>query len=152
VCQLTPPPTTFPQYDSRVDITQGEHPKTIEFSYSVEWIEDHGLTWKDRFLTSEYPYADARFLPSGFDHHYQSVLRTLLFVLVVSLLFTIRFHRCLKKIHSSYTKVQDTEEEARYLKLANKWWDNGTPPIQLATEDTEEQREVRSKHPEDTIL
>lgn len=37
--------------------------KEVEFSYSVDWIEEPQLAWADRMLR----YADSRFIPSTFE-------------------------------------------------------------------------------------
>lgn len=39
------------------------HPSQVEFSYSVDWIEEPQLAWQDRMLR----YVDSRFIPSTFE-------------------------------------------------------------------------------------
>ena len=46
------------QMDRRVDITDTEDPKTVQFSYSVEWYRGADLLWKDRMSL----YAESRFV------------------------------------------------------------------------------------------
>ena len=49
-------------YQRKVDILSPEV-KEVEFSYSVDWIEEPESTWADRMLR----YADSRFIPSTFE-------------------------------------------------------------------------------------
>lgn len=97
--------------DRKVDITNVEKPKTVQFSYSVEWIEDE-LEWKDRMSL----YADSKFLPSSFEIHWLSIINSFVLVLLLTAFLTIILLRVLKNDFSRYMELEDDamdEEEVR---------------------------------------
>jgi Endomembrane protein 70 len=52
--------------ERRVDITNVEVPIEVSFSYSVEWVDEPDLKWKDRMSR----YVDSKFIPSSFEIHW----------------------------------------------------------------------------------
>jgi hypothetical protein len=100
--------------DRRVDITNVNKPTTVQFSYSVEWFEDHELPWKMRMTR----YADSRFLPGSFEIHWLSIINSFVLVLLLTAFLTIILMRVLKNDFSRYMELDDEsmeEEEVRYL-------------------------------------
>lgn len=103
------------QLDRKVDITNVEKPKIVQFSYSVEWIEEE-LEWKDRMSL----YAESKFLPSSFEIHWLSIINSFVLVLLLTAFLTIILLRVLKNDFSRYMELEDDamdEEEVR-LQLA----------------------------------
>ncbi len=97
--------------DRRVDITNVEVPKTVQFSYSVEWVEEE-LEWKNRMSL----YAESRFLPSSFEIHWLSIINSFVLVLLLTAFLTIILLRVLKNDFSRYMELDDDameEEEVR---------------------------------------
>ena len=94
--------------DRRVDITDVNVPKTVSFSYSVEWVEDD-LPWKNRMSR----YADSRFLPGSFEIHWLSIINSFVLVLLLTAFLTIILLRVLKNDFSRYMELDDDalEEE-----------------------------------------
>jgi len=100
--------------DRRVDITDVNVPKTVSFSYSVEWVEDD-LPWKNRMSR----YADSRFLPGSFEIHWLSIINSFVLVLLLTAFLTIILLRVLKNDFSRYMELDDDalEEEESGWKL-----------------------------------
>lgn len=94
------------QLDRRVDITNVEVPKTVQFSYSVEWVEEE-LAWKDRMSL----YAESRFLPSSFEIHWLSIINSFVLVLLLTAFLTIILLRVLKNDFSRYMELDDDAME-----------------------------------------
>ena len=97
--------------ERRVDITDVNVPKTVQFSYSVEWVEEN-LDWKDRMTR----YADSRFLPGSFEIHWLSIINSFVLVLLLTAFLTIILLRVLKNDFSRYMELDDDaleEEEVR---------------------------------------
>ena len=97
--------------ERRVDITDVNVPKTVQFSYSVEWVEET-LQWKDRMTR----YADSRFLPGSFEIHWLSIINSFVLVLLLTAFLTIILLRVLKNDFSRYMELDDDaleEEEVR---------------------------------------
>lgn len=94
--------------ERRVDITNVEVPKTVKFSYSVQWEEEE-LEWKDRMAK----YADSRFVPSSFEIHWLSIINSFVLVLLLTAFLTIILLRVLKNDFSRYMELDDDalEEE-----------------------------------------
>ncbi|KAL7468940.1 hypothetical protein ACHAXS_009175 [Conticribra weissflogii] len=107
--------TVTTERDRRVDITNVHKPTTVQFSYSVEWFEDHTLQWKDRMTR----YADSRFLPSSFEIHWLSIINSFVLVLLLTAFLTIILMRVLKNDFSRYMELDDEtlEEEESGWKL-----------------------------------
>ena len=102
----------FVQLDRRVDITNVEVPKTVQFSYSVEWVEEE-LEWKNRMSL----YAESRFLPSSFEIHWLSIINSFVLVLLLTAFLTIILLRVLKNDFSRYMELDDDameEEEVSF--------------------------------------
>jgi Endomembrane protein 70 len=94
--------------ERRVDITDVNVVKTVQFSYSVEWVEET-LEWKDRMTR----YADSRFLPGSFEIHWLSIINSFVLVLLLTAFLTIILLRVLKNDFSRYMELDDDalEEE-----------------------------------------
>jgi Endomembrane protein 70 len=98
--------------ERRVDITNTDTPKSVKFSYSVEWYEEPELEWKDRLTR----YAESRFLPSSFEIHWLSIINSFVLVLLLTAFLTIIMLRVLKNDFSRYMELDDDaleEEEVR---------------------------------------
>ena len=105
--------TVTTERDRRVDITNVHKPTTVQFSYSVEWFEDHELPWKMRMTR----YADSRFLPGSFEIHWLSIINSFVLVLLLTAFLTIILMRVLKNDFSRYMELDDEsmeEEEVRF--------------------------------------
>lgn len=100
--------------ERRVDITDVNVPKTVQFSYSVEWLPET-LEWKDRMTK----YADSRFLPGSFEIHWLSIINSFVLVLLLTAFLTIILLRVLKNDFSRYMELDDDalEEEESGWKL-----------------------------------
>jgi len=101
----------FLQMDRRVDITEVDYPKTVQFSYSVEWYPEQ-LEWKDRLTR----YTESRFVPSSFEIHWLSIINSFVLVLLLTAFLTIIMLRVLKNDFSRYMELDDEaleEEEVR---------------------------------------
>ena len=103
------------QMDRRVDVTNVEVPKTVTFSYSVEFFEETDLKWKDRLTR----YADSQFVPSSFEIHWLSIINSFVLVLLLTAFLTIILLRILKNDFSRYMELDDDalEEEESGWKL-----------------------------------
>mmetsp|Transcript_16358 Transcript_16358/g.35861 ORF Transcript_16358/g.35861 Transcript_16358/m.35861 type:complete len:628 (-) Transcript_16358:100-1983(-) len=101
--------------DRRVDITNVEVPKTVTFSYSVEFYTEPDLLWKDRLTR----YADSNFVPSSFEIHWLSIINSFVLVLLLTAFLTIILLRILKNDFSRYMELDDDalEEEESGWKL-----------------------------------
>ncbi|KAL7555532.1 hypothetical protein ACA910_006120 [Epithemia clementina (nom. ined.)] len=102
--------------DRRVDITNVEVPKTVTFSYSVEFYEERYLLWKDRLTR----YADSNFaVPNSFEIHWLSIVNSFVLVLLLTAFLTIILLRILKNDFSRYMELDDDalEEEESGWKL-----------------------------------
>jgi hypothetical protein len=99
----------------RVDITKTDIPRTVTFSYSVEWYEEPDLLWKDRLLR----YADSQFVPPSFEIHWLSIINSFVLVLLLTAFLTIILLRILKNDFSRYMELDDDalEEEESGWKL-----------------------------------
>jgi hypothetical protein len=98
--------------DRRVDITNVNTQKMVQFSYSVEWYEEPNLLWNDRLTR----YTDSRFVPSTFEIHWLSIINSFVLVLLVAAFLTIILLRVLKNDFSRYMELDDEaleEEEVR---------------------------------------
>jgi hypothetical protein len=109
--------TVTTERDRRVDITNVNKPTTVQFSYSVEWFEDHELPWKMRMTR----YADSRFLPGSFEIHWLSIINSFVLVLLLTAFLTIILMRVLKNDFSRYMDLDDEtmEEEEVNMSLFN---------------------------------
>lgn len=97
--------------DRRVDITKEDVDHHVQFSYSVEWIEEPNLTWKHRMSR----YAQSRFLPNSFEIHWLSIINSIVLVLLLTAFLTIILLRVLKNDFSRYMELDDDvmdEEES----------------------------------------
>jgi hypothetical protein len=106
--------------DRKVDITDINHEKHVQFSYSVEWFEEPTLLWKNRMSR----YAESRFLPSSFEIHWLSIINSFVLVLLLTAFLTIILLRVLKNDFSRYMELDDDgmeEEEAGPKTLAFKY-------------------------------
>jgi hypothetical protein len=86
----------------------------VQFSYSVEFFVEPDLSWKDRMTR----YADSRFLPSGFEIHWLSIINSFVLVLLLTAFLTIILLRVLKNDLSRYMELDEEtmeEEEVRSL-------------------------------------
>merc|ERR1712113_1180856 len=101
--------------DRRVDISDVTSPQSVQFSYSVEWIEEPQLLWKHRMTR----YAESRFLPSSFEIHWLSIINSFVLVLLLTAFLTIILLRVLKNDFSRYMELDDDamEEEESGWKL-----------------------------------
>ncbi|EWM25418.1 Nonaspanin (TM9SF) [Nannochloropsis gaditana] len=79
--------------------------KEVEFSYSVDWIEEPQLAWADRMLR----YADSRFIPSTFEIHWLSIINSFVLVLLLTIFLTIILMRVLKNDVSRYMEIDNDE-------------------------------------------
>lgn len=101
--------------ERRVDITDVNVPKTVKFSYSVEWVEEPSLEWKDRMSR----YADSRFLPGSFEIHWLSIINSFVLVLLLTAFLTIILLRVLKNDFSRYMELDDDALEEEEVSKAN---------------------------------
>lgn len=101
--------------DRRVDITDVTRPKSVQFSYSVEWYDEPDLLWKNRMTR----YADSRFLPGSFEIHWLSIINSFVLVLLLTAFLSIILLRVLKNDFSRYMEIDDDamEEEESGWKL-----------------------------------
>jgi len=101
--------------DRRVDITDATKEQHIQFSYSVDWVEEPDLVWKKRMTR----YSDSRFLPSSFEIHWLSIINSIVLVLLLTAFLTIILLRVLKNDFSRYMELDDDaiEEEESGWKL-----------------------------------
>eukprot|EP00537_Pseudo-nitzschia_pungens_P004756 CAMPEP_0172376938 /NCGR_PEP_ID=MMETSP1060-20121228/68644_1 /TAXON_ID=37318 /ORGANISM="Pseudo-nitzschia pungens, Strain cf. cingulata" /LENGTH=627 /DNA_ID=CAMNT_0013104603 /DNA_START=45 /DNA_END=1928 /DNA_ORIENTATION=+ len=101
--------------DRKIDITDVTKEQHIQFSYSVEWIEEPDLVWKKRMTR----YVDSRFLPSSFEIHWLSIINSIVLVLLLTAFLTIILLRVLKNDFSRYMELDDEviEEEESGWKL-----------------------------------
>ena len=91
----------------------------IQFSYSVEWIEEEDLVWKQRMSR----YSDSKFLPSSFEIHWLSIINSIVLVLLLTAFLTIILLRVLKNDFSRYMELDDDaieEEEVSTVLLKVK--------------------------------
>lgn len=75
----------------------------VQFSYSVEWIEE-SLSWKERHSK----YSESAF-PSSLEIHWLSIINSFVLVLLLTAFLTIIMLRILKNDFSRYMEM---EEEA----------------------------------------
>jgi Endomembrane protein 70 len=97
--------------DRKVDITNVDVEKEVQFSYSVEWYPD-SIEWRDRLSR----YAENKFLPSNFEIHWLSIINSFVLVLLLTAFLTIILLRILKNDFSRYMELEDEafeEEEVR---------------------------------------
>ena len=101
------------QMDRRVDITDVDEPKTVRFSYSVEWVEED-MPWALRMSR----YSDSKFLPSSFEIHWLSIINSFVLVLLLTAFLMIIMLRVLKNDFARYMDLDDEaleEEEVRLI-------------------------------------
>lgn len=100
--------------DRRIDITDASKDMHIQFSYSVDWVEEN-LIWKNRMSR----YAGTAFLPSSFEIHWLSIINSIVLVLLLTAFLTIILLRVLKNDFSRYMELDDDaiEEEESGWKL-----------------------------------
>jgi len=100
--------------DRRVDITDASTDLHVQFSYSVDWVEEN-LIWKNRMSR----YAGTAFLPSSFEIHWLSIINSIVLVLLLTAFLTIILLRVLKNDFSRYMELDDDaiEEEESGWKL-----------------------------------
>eukprot|EP00535_Pseudo-nitzschia_heimii_P011933 CAMPEP_0197196288 /NCGR_PEP_ID=MMETSP1423-20130617/32274_1 /TAXON_ID=476441 /ORGANISM="Pseudo-nitzschia heimii, Strain UNC1101" /LENGTH=627 /DNA_ID=CAMNT_0042650073 /DNA_START=53 /DNA_END=1936 /DNA_ORIENTATION=+ len=100
--------------DRRVDITDVSDDMHVQFSYSVQWVEEE-LTWKRRMER----YVGTTFLPSSFEIHWLSIINSIVLVLLLTAFLTIILLRVLKNDFSRYMELDDDaiEEEESGWKL-----------------------------------
>ena len=106
--------TVTTESDRRVDITNIHKPTTVQYSYSVEWFEEHDLPWAKRMTR----YSESRFLPSSFEIHWLSIINSFVLVLLLTAFLTIILMRVLKNDFSRYMELDDEameEEEVRAI-------------------------------------
>eukprot|EP00978_Attheya_sp_CCMP212_P018836 scaffold52043_cov47-Attheya_sp.AAC.3 len=101
--------------ERQVDITDVTQPTEVQFSYSTEFFIEPDLSWKDRMTR----YADSRFLPSGFEIHWLSIINSFVLVLLLIAFLTIIVLRVLKNDLSRYMELDEEamEEEESGWKL-----------------------------------
>jgi len=100
--------TVYTQSNRREDITDTSQPKTIKFSYSVEYYEEEDFTHETRMQR----YQDSRFLPSSFEVHWLSIINSFVLVLLLTAFLTIVLMRVLKNDFSRYMDIdEETIEE-----------------------------------------
>jgi len=105
--------TVTTERDRRLDITNVDKPTPVQFSYSVEWVEDD-LPWKMRMSR----YSDSRFLPGTFEIFLLSIINSFVLVLLLTAFLTIILMRVLKNDFSRYMEIDDSsieEEEVSYI-------------------------------------
>jgi len=100
--------------DRRVDITDASKDMHVQFSYSVDWLEED-LVWKKRMSR----YVGTTFLPSSFEIHWLSIINSIVLVLLLTAFLTIILLRVLKNDFSRYMELDDDsiEEEESGWKL-----------------------------------
>lgn len=97
------------QLERKVDITRVDIPKTVKFSYSVEWVPER-LEWKDRMSR----YAEHQsFVPQSFEIHWLSIINSCVLVLLLTAFLLIIMLRVLKNDFARYMDLDDEtlEEE-----------------------------------------
>merc|ERR1719223_1037983 len=103
--------------DKKVDITDTTSPtaEAVNFSYSVQWVDEPEILWKDRMSR----YVDNRFLPNGFEIHWLSIINSFVLVLLLTAFLTIIMMRVLKNDFSKYMELDEEtmEEEESGWKL-----------------------------------
>lgn len=104
--------TVTTERDRRVDITNVEKPTPVQFSYSVEWVEDD-IPWKMRMTR----YADSRFLPGSFEIHWLSIINSFVLVLLLTAFLTIILMRVLKNDFSRYMEIDDSSIEEEEVSI-----------------------------------
>jgi len=97
-----------------VDITDTSKPKTIQFSYSVEFI-DEKIEWKQRMKI----YSHSSFAPYVTEIHWLSIVNSFVLVLLLTAFLAIILMRVLKNDISRYMDIEDNtmEEEESGWKL-----------------------------------
>lgn len=75
----------------------------VEFSYSVEWIEEPQLKWEERMLR----YVDSRFIPSTFEIHWLSIINSFVLVLLLTAFLAVILMRVLKNDFSRYMEMDE---------------------------------------------
>jgi len=100
--------------DRRVDISDATKNMHVQFSYSVQWVQET-LTWKRRMER----YVGTTFLPSSFEIHWLSIINSIVLVLLLTAFLTIILLRVLKNDFSRYMELDDDaiEEEESGWKL-----------------------------------
>mmetsp|Transcript_43322 Transcript_43322/g.63580 ORF Transcript_43322/g.63580 Transcript_43322/m.63580 type:complete len:628 (+) Transcript_43322:127-2010(+) len=95
--------------DKKVDITDTTSPtaEPVKFSYSVEWVDEPQILWKDRMSR----YVDNRFLPGGFEIHWLSIINAFVLVLLLTAFLTIIMMRVLRNDFSRYLDIDEESAE-----------------------------------------
>ena len=98
-----------------VDITDVSKPMEISFTYSVDWVVEKDLMWKDRMTR----YHGSSFLPGSFEIHWLSIINSFVLVLLLTAFLTIILMRVLKNDFSRYMELDEEtmEEEESGWKL-----------------------------------
>lgn len=92
----------------KVDITDVNEPKTVTFSYSVEFTNDP-LKWKNRMSR----YTNTMFAPQSSEIHWLSIINSCVLVLLLTAFLTVIFMRVLKNDFANYMDIEEetVEEE-----------------------------------------
>lgn len=97
----------FTDVSKAVDITNDNIPQTVQYSYSVEWVEEN-LKWKDRMQS----YTNSNFVPRHLEIHWLSVINSCVLVVLLIAFLAIIFMRVLKNDFAKYIDIEeDTIEE-----------------------------------------
>lgn len=97
-------------YQRKIDILAPDV-KEVEFSYSVDWVDEPALKWEDRMLR----YVDSRFIPSTFEIHWLSIINSFVLVLLLTAFLAVILMRVLKNDFSRYMEMDEddiVEEES----------------------------------------
>mmetsp|Transcript_3584 Transcript_3584/g.4737 ORF Transcript_3584/g.4737 Transcript_3584/m.4737 type:complete len:617 (+) Transcript_3584:85-1935(+) len=98
----------------KVDISEVNEPKTIQFTYSVEFVKE-SLPWKHRMTR----YTNSMFAPTSSEIHWLSIINSCVLVLLLTAFLAIIFMRVLKNDFSNYMDIEEEtlEEEESGWKL-----------------------------------
>jgi hypothetical protein len=94
--------TTNP--DQRIDITDVSQGQEIVFSYSIDWVHEPALTYKNRMDR----YVDSTFLPDTFEIHWLSIINSVVLALLLTAFLAIILMRILK---NDFSRMMDVDEE-----------------------------------------
>ena len=97
----------YTQSHRRVDITDATQPTQVQFSYSVEWVNEVKLRHANRMSR----YVDSAFLPSSLEIHWLSIINSFVLVLLLTTFLTVILVRVLKNDFSKYTLDEEEGEE-----------------------------------------
>mmetsp|Transcript_26860 Transcript_26860/g.56115 ORF Transcript_26860/g.56115 Transcript_26860/m.56115 type:complete len:609 (+) Transcript_26860:9-1835(+) len=99
--------SVYTQSHRRVDITDASQPTQVQFSYSVEWVNEIKLKHANRMSR----YVDSAFLPSSLEIHWLSIINSFVLVLLLTTFLTVILVRVLKNDLSRYTLDEEEGEE-----------------------------------------